>query len=108
MEEETVEDEDEDEWYDYGDGERNGKGRARLGSAEEKSRLREKRLPVFFHHDRFDRHIRIPVSCLARNFLSGEVSSCENVVVLCGTFLNHRDQLHFLPNPEWQDDGSVG
>ena len=57
-------------------------------------------LPVFSYHDFVGRHFRISISRMERDFLSGEISSCENAAVLRGAILNHRDQLHLLPYPE--------
>ena len=45
-----------------------------------------------------DRHIRISVLGVERKFLSRRFAHGEDAAVLCGTILDHRDQLHVSPH----------
>ena len=47
--------------------------------------------PVVSLHDFVDRHFRLSISRMERDFLSGKISCGENVAVLRGTILDHRD-----------------
>src|SRR3984893_6725350 len=53
-------------------------------------------------------HFRISISRVERNFLSRKISYRENAAVLRGTILHHRNQLHFLSNPEQQNHRGLG
>lgn len=84
------------------------KGQAGSEKAEEPTRAGKLEQPRYSPRHALGRHIGLSISGMARKFLSGQTSHCQNAAVLRGAFSHHRDQLHVPATADGRSPRTLG